>query len=267
MRMVQVFLRTAPMALLLVACATTPEPQQPPESAANHYELGRAYFDGGNYRLAIPEFSKAVELRPTDPIYRSDLGMAFMFNRNLDEAIKQFEEAIKLDKRYTAAKNNLASAYMLKGDQERAKGDQERAKDYLEKARTLLAEVLNDPLYPTPHFAYFNLAKTYERQGKIDQAIENYRLALDVERDYADAYNNLGFLYLQQGRTDLAISAFSEATRLGPKVPVYHRNLGIAYAEAGRRREARRAFERVLELESTGPSAEYARKALDDLTR
>ncbi|MGH7387563.1 MAG: tetratricopeptide repeat protein, partial [Candidatus Methylomirabilales bacterium] len=164
MRMVRVFLRTAPMALLLVACATTPEPQQPPASAATHYELGRAYFDAGNYRLAIPEFSRAVELRPTDPIYRSDLGMAFMFNRNLDEAIKQFEEAIKLDKKYTAAKNNLASAYMLKGD--------------LEKARTLLTEVLNDPLYPTPHFAYFNLAKIYERQGKIDQAIEHYRLAL-----------------------------------------------------------------------------------------
>jgi superkiller protein 3 len=251
--MVRVFLWTAPVALLLVACATTPQPQQPPESAANHYELGRAYFDAGNYRLAIPEFARAVELRPSDPIYRSDLGMAFMFNRNLDEAIKQFEEAIKLDKRYTAAKNNLASAYMLKGD--------------LEKARMLLTEVLNDPLYPTPHFAYFNLAKIYERQGKIDQAIENYRLALDVERDYADAYNNLGFLYLQQGRTDLAISAFSEATRLGPKVPVYHRNLGIAYTEAGRRREARRAFERVLELESTGPSAEYSRKALDDLRR
>jgi Flp pilus assembly protein TadD len=239
------------MALLLVACATKPQPQQPPESAATHYELGRAYFDAGNYRLAIPEFSKAVELRPSDPIYRSDLGMAFMFNRNLDEAIKQFEEAIKLDKRYTAAKNNLASAYMLKGD--------------LEKARMLLTEVLNDPLYPTPHFAYFNIAKIYERQGKIDQAIEHYRLALDVERDYPDAYNNLGFLYLQQGKTDLAISAFSEATRLSPKVPVYYRNLGVAYAEAGRRREARRAFERVLELESTGPSAEYARKALDDL--
>jgi type IV pilus assembly protein PilF len=253
MKMVRVFLRTAPMALLLVSCATTPEPQQPPESAANHYELGRAYFDAGNYRLAIPEFSRAVELRPADPIYRSDLGMAFMFNRNLDEAIKQFEEAIKLDKRYTAAKNNLASAYMLKGD--------------LDKAKVLLTEVLNDPLYPTPHFAYFNMAKIYERQGKIDQAIENYRLALDIERDYPDAYNNLGFLYLQQGRTDLAISAFSEATRLSPKVPVYHRNLGVAYAEAGKRREARRAFERVLELESTGPSAEYARKALDDLRR
>ena len=253
MRMVQVFLRTAPMALLLVACATTPEPQQPPASAATHYELGRAYFDAGNYRLAIPEFSKAVELRPTDPIYRSDLGMAFMFSRNLDEAIKQFEEAIKLDKRYTPAKNNLASAYMLKGD--------------LERARILLVEVLNDPLYPTPQFAYFNLAKIYERQGKIDQAIEHYKLALDVEREYPDAYNNLGFLYLQQGRTDLAISAFSEATRLGPKVPVYYRNLGIAYVEAGKRREARRAFERVLELESTGPSAEYARKALDELKR
>jgi len=81
MGMVRVFLRTAPMALLLVACVTTPPPEQPPASAATYYELGRAYFEGGNFRLAIPEFSKAVELKPSDPIYRSDLGMAFMFNR------------------------------------------------------------------------------------------------------------------------------------------------------------------------------------------
>ena len=253
MRRFQVALRTATMALLLAGCATTPPPPQPLALAATHYDLGLAYFDAGNYRRAIPEFARAVEISPSDPTYRTALGMAFMFNRNLDDAIKAFGEALAADERFTEAKNNLATAYMLKGD--------------LEKARTVLLDVLNDPFYPTPHYAYFNLAKIYERQGKVDLAIEHYKDALDIQRDYVEARNNLGSLYLQTGKTDLAIAEFVEATRMDPKVPIYHRNLGVAYAQAGKRREARRAFEKVLELEPNGPSAEYARKALQELKR
>jgi type IV pilus assembly protein PilF len=252
MRTFRVFLRAAPMILLLAGCAT-PRPPQPLTVAATHYDLGLAYFDAGNYRRAIPELAKAVELNPADPEYRTALGMAFMFNRNLDQAIKTFEEAIAADARFTEAKNNLATAYLLKGD--------------LEKARVLLGDVLNDPFYPTPHFAYFNLAKIYERQGKVEKAIEEYQRALDIQRDYVEARNNLGSLYLQLGKTDLAIAEFTEATRLAPRVPIYHRNLGLAYYQAGKRPEARRAFEKVLELEPSGPSSEYARKALEELKR
>src|SRR3972149_4987002 len=61
MRMVRVFLRTAPMALLLVACVITPPPEQPPASAATYYELGGADFEGGDFRLGIPEISQGGE--------------------------------------------------------------------------------------------------------------------------------------------------------------------------------------------------------------
>lgn len=251
MRRVRVVVPMAAVVLLLIGCATKPPPR--PQAAQTHYELGTSYLNAGNYRLAIPEFTKAVEFHPANPEYRNALGMALMFNRNLDEAIKAFEEAIKADPRFTEAKNNLASAHMLKGD--------------LEKARPLLLEVLSDPLYPTPQFAYFNLAKIYEAQGNVDKAIEQYRLALDLQRDYVEAHNNLGSLYLQQGRTDLAIQEFAQAARLNPKIAMFHRNLGAAYLQAGKRKEAQGAFEKVLELERSGPSAEYARRMLEELKR
>ncbi|MFQ5847381.1 MAG: tetratricopeptide repeat protein [Candidatus Methylomirabilales bacterium] len=250
MRMVRVFLRTVPIVLLLVGCATTP-PAKQTELAATRYDLGVAYFDAGHFRRAVPEFAKAVELSPSDPVYHTALGMALMFTKNLDQAIKEFEAAIQADARFSEAKNNLASAYMLKGD--------------LEKARALLVQVLDDPFYPTPQFAYFNLARIYERQGKVNRAIAEYRRALDITRDYVEAHNNLGFLYLQQSKTDLAIKEFSEATHLSPKVAIYQRNLGAAYYQAGNRGKARKAFEKVVELEPDSPSAEYARKMLEQL--
>ena len=88
---------------------------------------------------------------------------------------------------------------------------------------------------------------------------------MDIDRDYVDAHNNLGRLHLQQGKNDLAIEEFTEATRLQPRVALYQRNLGVAYVQAGKTKKARMSFQRVLELERDGPSAEYARRMLEEL--
>jgi len=246
------FFCAALIPLLLVGCAPQ-EKKDSSELAAAKYQLGVAYFEAGNYRAAIPELSKAADLAPANVEYRNALGMALLFGRNLDPAIKVFEEAIGIDPKNTEVKNNLASAYIMKGE--------------LEKAKPLLKQVLDDPLYPTPQFAYFNLARIYERQGKIDEAIEQYEQALDIRSDYVDAHYNLGLLYLQEGRTDRAIEQFTAATRLNPKIAVYQQSLGLAYVRAGKNLEARIAFEKVLEIEPNSPSAEYARRMLEELKK
>ncbi len=252
MSILRVFVRSAAALLFLVGCATTPR-VDPREMAATHYDLGLAYFNAGNFGQAVPELAKAVELNPSDPVHHNALGMALMFNRRLDEAIRAFEEALRVDERFSEARNNLASAYMFKGD--------------LERAQSLFLEVLKDPFYPTPHFVHFNLAKISERQGRLDEAVQQYKRALDIQRDYVDAHNSLGLLYLRQGKTDLAIKELTEATRLSPRLAIYYQNLGTAYLRAGRQKEARRAFEKVLELEPSGRSADYARRMLEEFKR
>lgn len=250
MKKLRVFFHAALIPLLLVGCAPQ-EKEGSAELAAAKYQLGVAYFEAGNYRAAAPELSQAANLDPGNAEYRNALGMALLFNRKLDPAIKVFEEAIGVDPKNTEIKNNLASAYIMKGE--------------LDKAKPLLKQVLDDPLYPTPQFAYFNLARIYERQGNIDEAIEQYELALDIRPEYVDAHYNLGLLYLQQGRTDRAIEQFSAATRLSPKIAVYQQHLGVAYVQAGKYEEARLAFQRVIAIEPNGPSAEYARRMLQEL--
>lgn len=44
---------------------------------------------------------------------------------------------------------------------------------------------------PDDTFAYFNLGLGYHQQGKLDQAIEAYKRAIDLDPDDAAAYNNL----------------------------------------------------------------------------
>ncbi|MFQ5989031.1 MAG: tetratricopeptide repeat protein [Candidatus Methylomirabilales bacterium] len=249
MKILKLFLQMALLVLFVVGCASKPE--ENPLMARTNYQLGLSYFNAGDYQRAIPEFAKAVELHPSEPLYYDALGTALMFTGRLDAAIAQFKEALRVDPKYTEAKNNLGTAYLAKGD--------------LEQARATFNDVLRDPFYATPQFAYFNLAKIYEREGRTDLAIREYKRALDIDRDYVDAHNSLGILYLRQGKVDLAIQEFDEATRLSPQVALYHRNLGVAYVQAGDKKKARRAFERVLELDRDGPTAAYARKMLEEL--
>ena len=42
--------------------------------------------------------------------------------------------------------------------------------------------------------AHNNMGNVLKDQGKLDEAIEAYKMALAIEPDYAEAYNNMGSL-------------------------------------------------------------------------
>ena len=47
--------------------------------------------------------------------------------------------------------------------------------------------------------AYFNLGNRYREREEWSQAIEQYKRALEVDRDYAPTYNNLALAYEDSG--------------------------------------------------------------------
>ena len=53
MKILRLFLWMAVLAVFLVGCAKKPE-VDPRRSAQTHYQLGLAYFNNGNYQLALP---------------------------------------------------------------------------------------------------------------------------------------------------------------------------------------------------------------------
>ena len=79
-----------------------------------------------------------------------------------------------------------------------------------------------------------NLGLAYASQGRIDTAIAQYRAAIRLKPDYAGAYNNLGNIYSSQGRLDLAMQQYRTALRLKPDFAEAHYNLGFAYDSQGR---------------------------------
>ena len=95
--------------------------------------------------------------------------------------------------------------------------------------------------------AHVNIGVLLEQKGRVEEAIEEYRVALAMEPDYADAHFNLGVALVRLARIDEAEQAFRDAIRLSPGDAPAHVNLAnilyrrgdwdtaaAAYAEAVR---------------------------------
>ena len=69
-----------------------------------------------------------------------------------------------------------------------------------------------------PHFAaaHNNLGLALVRTGKVDEGIEHYRKALEIQPGNAEAHNNLGAALARRGNLDEAIAHFQAALEINP---------------------------------------------------
>ena len=65
-----------------------------------------------------------------------------------------------------------------------------------------------------------------KEQGKLDEAIEAYKMALAIKSEYAEAYNNMGTVLKDQGKLDEAIEAYKMALAIEPDYAEAYNNMG-----------------------------------------
>jgi Flp pilus assembly protein TadD len=103
---------------------------------------------------------------------------------------------------------------------------------------------------------HYERAIALERAGRIDEAIIEYRRAVDVDPGFAEAYEALGHHYRRRGLLTKALDAFVTVVNLeGNYARLF--NLGYILVELERYEEALDAFHRCLELIPDDPTALY----------
>lgn len=96
--------------------------------------------------------------------------------------------------------------------------------------------------------AHHNLGATYAKQGRLEEAIQEYLIALSLQPGFAGTHNNLGLAYYHQGRLDEAIKEYTAALSLKPDFAEARHNLGLVYYTQGRLEEASREYREALRL-------------------
>jgi hypothetical protein len=102
---------------------------------------------------------------------------------------------------------------------------------------------------------YYQLGRYYQGQNRLDQAIEAYRKALVLDRNFVDAHNALGAAYAAQGRLDEAVIEFEIVVATLPLTSYAWNNLGYAYLLQGKSGDAVAAFERATAFDLTNQRA------------
>jgi len=87
-------------------------------------------------------------------------------------------------------------------------------------------------------------------EGRVDEALDQFREAVRLRPDSVETHNNLGAALGRKGQVDEAISQFEEAIRLQPYFTEAHSNLAKALDDAGRLDEAVKEYQEVLKLKS-----------------
>jgi protein O-mannosyl-transferase len=103
--------------------------------------------------------------------------------------------------------------------------------------------------------AHYNLGIALRQMGKPDEAIAQYREALQIEPDYAEAHNNLGNTLVHQGKMDEAITQFQEVLRINPGSAEAHNNLGNILLQQGRTDEAIAHYREALQIKPDSADA------------
>ncbi len=77
----------------------------------------------------------------------------------------------------------------------------------------------------------FHKGDFLQRIGQIDEAIEAYSLAVELNPRDTDAFNNRGVAYNSKGENDLAIKDFNQAMQLNPCDAAIYNNRGTVYVD------------------------------------
>ncbi|ARV60369.1 hypothetical protein BZZ01_18600 [Nostocales cyanobacterium HT-58-2] len=97
--------------------------------------------------------------------------------------------------------------------------------------------------------AHYNLGAVLSKQGKLEEAIAEYRQVLRLDPRDADAHNKLGIALYKQGKLEEAIEQYRQALHFNPNNGNAHNNLGLALSEQGKFEEAIKQLNRAVSLE------------------
>lgn len=127
-----------------------------------------------------------------------------------------------------------------------------------------------DQRYPVVYhylgLMYFSLALRNKDTRSLQQCLENFKKAIEIDPNYADAYTGLGNAYLQTNNLEGGIYCLEKSLEIQPNQGPVIYNLGMAYFNKGDKSKALAYFTRFKkEYSQLLPPAE--RKNLDDLIK
>lgn len=246
------------LVLLLIGCAhqqpvtSVNIPQQPgtPEEADAktradiHTQLGAAYFEIGNYAVALEELNEALKADPNYVTAHNVMGLVYMELREDVTAQQSFERALRINSLDSDTNNNYGWFLCQR-------------KRHDEGIKYILA-ALKNPLYQTPEKSLVNAGVCARDRGDDVSAAQYFERALSTQPFQPQALYQLADIAFKRGQLPVAkelitrlikagFTLNAESLWLGLRIS---RGLGDNEAEASYGLQLRRNFPNARETQA-----------------
>lgn len=106
--------------------------------------------------------------------------------------------------------------------------------------------IKSEPANPNNSLLISNLATIQRFQGKLEDAIKNYTLAIDMTPNAITLLNNRASLYIEANQIDNAVADYKKIITIEPDNEEARYNIGMIYLEKKEFKEADNQFEEIL---------------------
>ena len=178
-----------------------------PPSGIIFHNRGNAWRSKGEYAKAIADYDQAIKLGPTSAFSWQNRGISKQALGDLDGALADINEAIRLDPTLPQPLTNRAVIWRAKGDLDRAIADTTEA---IRLAKAKAPVNIMTPPGSVLISAYTQRALAYEAKGDFDRAKQDYAATLEGKASDAGSKAN-------QATAKVRLSLLSETLPPSPR--------------------------------------------------
>jgi tetratricopeptide (TPR) repeat protein len=229
-------------------------PAAKPDSERIHetYLLARTLYDKENFVEAEKLLEKIATEAPFFADVFNKLGVIYHQRGAFGRAAKAFEKALELNPRYTEAALNLAVTYNNLGRYDKAMTAFQNAARFQQTGAGALDPFIRGKLANQ----HADLADIYFDLALYDDAIEQYRKAVNLGPKFADLRTKLAVAYREKGDYDQALQEFQEALKINAKYVPAYLHLGMTYYMRGHIDRAVRVWKTALKASPNDKSVQ-----------
>jgi tetratricopeptide (TPR) repeat protein len=257
-----------------------------PNNLEAHKLLGRIYLrslgdmpSNGNgsenvLRLAIEQYVQIIKIEPTNVDDHLLLGRLYRLDNDSQKAENELKTAVKLDPDSEEAVTTLALLYSDEGDTSHALQVLSAVPDTGRSAKLYAAlgatyeqrKDYKDAIEDYKHAiqldrdnldAIRGLAENLLNDGQIDAALDQYKVIADANPEDAQTYLRMSEIYRRQGRYDQALDGLKKAEAMVPDALEVPYNIAVVYEAQGRYDEAIKILQDLLK-KTEKPDSSYS---------
>jgi tetratricopeptide (TPR) repeat protein len=232
-----------------------------PDIANAHYDLGFAYREEGNREQADKEFALYEELLKKEGEYIEIPEKPI--TEDIEKFVKPEDTSLKIDT-FKSEKALDKMPDLTGADKIAQKASIEKLlrkgavfydEGKIDDAIDAFKEALE--IDSEESEAHYYLGNAYADKEMFDEAIAMYKNAVEYNPEFVDAYLNLSMLYLDMDLIDEAISLCKHAVSTNPNDAFLCFHLGEAYAMNLQYKEAIEEYRKAMSINPMDPETQY----------